>query len=122
MDVLLRRTGRLLLCGIFIHGGWNAFSEPGRRRQQAEKLRLPEPELAVKVNGLTMVGAGAALGLGAAPHLAALVLAGSLVPTTLAGHRFWEQEDERGRAMQLTHFLKNLGLMGGLLYVVAEER
>jgi uncharacterized membrane protein YphA (DoxX/SURF4 family) len=31
------------------------------------------------------------------PRLSAAVLAGTLVPTTLAGHRYWEIEDKQER-------------------------
>jgi uncharacterized membrane protein YphA (DoxX/SURF4 family) len=40
------------------------------------------------------------------------------VPTTLAGHRFWEEESA-ARSGQRLQFLKNLGLIGGLLLVIA---
>ena len=48
----------------------------------------------------------------------ALALAGSLVPTTLAGHRFWEEEDDAARAQQTVQFLKNLAMFGGLLMII----
>jgi putative oxidoreductase len=47
--------------------------------------------------------------------VAALALGASLVPTTFAGHRFWEEGDPKQRAAQKIHFLKNVGLLGGLL-------
>ena len=121
MSASLRRVGRLLLSAIFVQGGLNAFREPGPRSQQAATLGIPEPALAVRAKGLTMVVAGAALAAGVAPRAAAGALVASLVPTTLAGHRFWDQEDARGRAMQLTQFLKNLGLIGGLLCTMADD-
>jgi uncharacterized membrane protein YphA (DoxX/SURF4 family) len=57
--------------------------------------------------------------LGLLPRVAAAMLAGSLVPTTFAGHRFWEQDDPATREQQTVHFLKNAGMMGGLLMVVS---
>ena len=42
------------------------------------------------------------------------------MPTTLAGHRFWEHEDPKERFGQLSHFLKNLGLLGGLLLAAVD--
>jgi hypothetical protein len=42
------------------------------------------------------------------------------VPTTLAGHRFWEHEDPKEKFGQLSHFLKNLGLLGGLLIAAVD--
>ena len=38
-----------------------------------------------------------------------------MVPTTLAGHRFWEQKDKAARAQQMTHFFKNVSMLGGLV-------
>jgi uncharacterized membrane protein YphA (DoxX/SURF4 family) len=67
------------------------------------------------------VTAGGALALGYRPRAAAAVLASVLVPTTLVGHPFWEETAASGRAAQQTHFLKNLGLFGGLLLVIADE-
>ena len=118
---LLARLAGLMMAGIFVHGGWHAFREPGGRGDKAAKLGLPEPEKMVRLNGMAMVVAGSALGLGIKPKLAALVLLGSLVPTTLAGHRFWEEESEQGRRAQETQFLKNLGLMGGLLILLSRR-
>ena len=119
---VLERLGAMLTAGIFIHGGWIAFRVPGARARKAAKLRLPQPELMVRLNAVTMIGAGTALGLGIKPKLSALVLTGSLVPTTLAGHRFWEEETAEGRTAQLTQFLKNLAMLGGLLFLLSKPR
>ena len=44
-----------------------------------------------------------------------MALAVSIVPTTAAGHRFWEIDDPVKRAQQRTQFLKNAAILGGLL-------
>jgi putative oxidoreductase len=119
---LAERLAGLLLSGIFIHGGWHAYRDPAGRAEKAAKLGLPEPETMVRVNAMTMMVAGAALGLGVKPKLAALALVGTLIPTTLAGHRFWEEEAEQGRRNQETQFLKNLGLLGGLVLFLRSRR
>ena len=41
------------------------------------------------------------------------------MPTTAAGHRFWEHEGAN-RQQQLIHFLKNVGLVGGLLIAAVD--
>jgi hypothetical protein len=56
---------------------------------------------------------------GIRPRLAALASAGSLVPTTLAGHAFWTLDDPAQRKQQQIQFTKNLAMLGGLLYAVA---
>src|SRR3954469_6346879 len=115
----LRRIGRPLLAGVCITGGWSSFKSPEPRAGKGEAAGLPEPTLLVKVNAVTMVVAGVALALGIRPREAAVVLIGSLVPTTIVGHPFW-QEEGPGRAAQRIHFSKNLSMIGGLLLVVAD--
>ena len=83
---------------------------------------MPEPELLVRANGAAMLVAGAALALGCWSRLAAMMLAGMLVPTTLVGHAFWQETTPAGRAGQRIQFLKNLGLFGGLLLVAAGRK
>jgi uncharacterized membrane protein YphA (DoxX/SURF4 family) len=76
----------------------------------------------VRLNAAVHVVAGTLLALGKMPRLAAAVLAASLVPTTLAGHRFWEEESPQSKAMQRSHFLKNLAILGGLIVTATERR
>ena len=108
------RAGRVLLSLQFLKGGFDQLREPGGRVQKAADLGLPKPDLAVRVNGAVMLAGGAVLATGVCPRPAALALVAALVPTTIAGHPFWKF-DGPDRAQQLTHFLKNTGLAGGLL-------
>ncbi len=43
-----------------------------------------------------------------------------LVPTTAAGHRFWEENDPDRRGHQRAHFLKNAAILGGLLVATGD--
>ncbi|HKV58379.1 MAG TPA: DoxX family protein [Ktedonobacteraceae bacterium] len=116
---LLRTIGQISLSGIFISGGSQAFLKPGNRVSKLANAGLPEPESMVVLNGAAMVIGGTLLALDIAPKLTAAALIGSLVPTTLVGHAFWKEESEAGRKAQQTQFMKNLGLIGGLLLVLA---
>jgi putative oxidoreductase len=91
----------------------------GRVRDSLPEQAPTDPETLVKLDAAVKVGAGLALGFGKFPRLAALLLAGSLAPTT-AMHRFWDLEDPKERTEQQIHFLKNLGLLGGLLIAAAD--
>ena len=64
--------------------------------------------------------AGLALATGRAPRLSASVLAVTLVPTTAAGHRFWEEQDPARRSAQRIHFFKNVSMLGGLLLAAVD--
>jgi len=129
--MLLRRIARPLLAGIFIYGGINELRDPKVHVQAAEPVldtmvdfapieQAPSSTVMVQVDAGIKIGAGVLLALGKAPRLASTALAASLIPTTLAGHRFWEIEDPRERSDQLIHFLKNLGLLGGLIIAAAD--
>lgn len=126
---LVRKVARPLLAAIFIKGGIDALRKPGPRVEQAgplahtiaSVLHLPDdPEMLVRANGVAQATAGTLLALGRFPRLSATVLAASLVPTTLAGHPFWEEPDPTKRNGQLTHMLKNLSMLGGLLLAAVD--
>ena len=119
-----RSLVRPLLAAPFIISGINALRAPAGPAAAAEKVGVPiaeklglptDPVMLVKINAAVQLGAGALLALGILPRPASIALAGSLVPTTLVGHRFWEVEDAAGRKAHLSQFVKNAGLLGGLL-------
>ena len=120
---LVRRVARPLLAAIFVVQGVEQLRHPSALRakvapfaEQVAPLGVPnDPELLVRANGATMVAAGALLATGRVPRLASLALVGSLVPTTYVGHPFWTETDPAVRRTQRVSFLKNLGLIGGLL-------
>jgi len=120
---------RPLLAGMFIYGGLDSVRHAEGKVEAADKVVGPIGEASrgrirtvhiVQANGAAQVVAGAALATGRRPRLAALVLATSLVPTTLAGHRFWEQETPAARHAQRIQFLKNLAMLGGLVLAAAD--
>lgn len=109
---------------MFIVGGIDALRNPASKVPAADEvvgdvpLRIPgieNTEQLVRVDAAAKIIAGSALALGKLPRLSALVLAASLVPTTLAGHRFWEEKDPAKRAQQQLHFFKNASMLGGVL-------
>jgi uncharacterized membrane protein YphA (DoxX/SURF4 family) len=132
--MLVRRIARPLLASPFVVLGVQALREPGGRVEIARPIVEKVTEMAdkqlpvqvprdveqwVRINAGVMVGAGALFGLGRLPRLSALLLSGTMVPTTAAGHRFWEAEGAN-RQQQLIHFLKNVGLVGGLLLAAVD--
>lgn len=119
-----------MLASSFVLQGWDTLRNPGRVAPAAEPVVRPiadrvsfvpdQTEQAVRINGAVQVVAGSMLAIGKFPRLSALALAASLVPTTLAGHRFWEIDDKQERARQRNHFLKNASMLGGLLIAAAD--
>jgi putative oxidoreductase len=118
---ITRSVARLLLAAPFVVLGYEAAAEPGGRVDLAAALGVPNPEAAVRLNGAAMAAGGVALGLGVLPRTAAAGLAASLIPTTLAGHAYWQHDDPAARKQNRIQFLKNAGLLGGLV-VAATDR
>jgi putative oxidoreductase len=117
-----------MLASIFAIQGYSTLRHPERVVKKAEFVvrpiseRVPavpdQTEQAVRLNGAVQLVAGSLLAR--LPRLSALAIAATLVPTTLAGHRFWEADDQEERAQQRIHFLKNLSMLGGLLITAAD--
>ena len=127
---LVNVVSRPLLASMFVYGGLDAVRHPDSKAPRAAAVTEPLAEATalsadtadlVRINGAVQVGAGLALATGRVPRLSATVLAGSLLLTTIAGHRFWEERDGQTRTQQTIHFLKNLSMLGGLLAVAGER-
>lgn len=133
--MIVRRIARPLLSTVFIAGGIDSLRNADPKAQAAgpflEKAvdtlpgsvtaKMPsDPETLVKINAAVQIGAGTLLALGKAPRAASLVLAGTLLPTTLAGHDFWNVDDPQQRAMQRMQFYKNMTMLGGLLIAAVD--
>ncbi|SNS02025.1 DoxX protein [Actinoplanes regularis] len=123
-----------MLASIFVISGIRVLINPGESRIQAARRvtdrfapllekadpRLPtDPATLVRLKAGSDLIAGLALATGHLTRPAAAVLAAGLVPTTLAGHPFWTMAKEE-RASEQIHFLKNLGLLGGLLLAAVD--
>jgi uncharacterized membrane protein YphA (DoxX/SURF4 family) len=119
-----------MMASIFVIQGFDTFRHPEKVAPRAEAVVRPladrftavpaKTEDAVRLNGAVQMVAGTLLALGRFPRLSALALAATLVPTTAAGHRFWEAEEDADRNQQRIHFLKNLSMFGGLLIAAAD--
>ncbi|MEU5563152.1 DoxX family protein [Micromonospora musae] len=132
----VRSLARAMLSGIFVASGYSNLTNPGRLVPAAKPItdrveplleqvnpRIPtDTATLIRANGAVQIGAGLLFATGRLTRPMALVLAGTLVPVTLAGHRFWENEDAAARANNRVHFLKNLGLFGGLLLAAADTQ
>ncbi|GAB3877306.1 DoxX family membrane protein [Terrabacter terrigena] len=131
--MIVRRLARPLLASVFVAAGVEALRHPAARTDQAAHLlqKVPgqvpgaevaakDPDLFVRVNGAALLGGGLLLATGRMPRLASTVLAASVVPTTAIEHAFWEEIDPTRKAQSRSLFLKNVGLLGGLLLAAVD--
>ncbi|WFE32859.1 DoxX family protein [Micromonospora sp. WMMD975] len=130
----VRSLARVMLSGIFVVSGARNLRNPERLVPAAKPVtdrvipliqnlhpRIPtDTETLIRANAATQLVGGLMLATGRFSRPAALVLAGTLLPTTAAGHPFWNNDDPAVRNNNQIHFLKNLGLLGGLLLAAAD--
>lgn len=119
-----------MLASMFIADGVTTLRNPAPRAAAAADVarplaqRLPylpdDPEALVKLNAGIMVGAGSMLALGRFPRISALLLGLSTIQTTMSTHRYWDEDDEKKRAEERSHFFKNVSLLGALLLAAVD--
>jgi uncharacterized membrane protein YphA (DoxX/SURF4 family) len=85
------------------------------RLRNAAPCPLPADRELVRANAATQVLAAAMIAAHVLPRSAAVVLVGSMVPTTLAAHSFWAMNDPAARRTHQQQFSKNLAMIGGLV-------
>ncbi|MFE5480606.1 DoxX family protein [Nocardia sp. NPDC056541] len=131
----VRRIARALLGTTFVAAGVNGLMNQKPRAAAANALadkgrtglpdalaaRVPDdPSQFVRVNSAAQVVGGLLLASGRAPRPAALVLAATVVPGTVTEQDFWAENDPDRRAAKRVGFLKDLGLLGGLMIAAAD--
>ena len=109
----LPAIGRVLLAAIFILSGVGKFAAPAATIGYIQSSGLPFATLGLIGAIAVELGGGLLLAFGVKVKPVALVLALFSVVTALIFHHALADQN------QMIHFLKNLGLAGGLLQVAA---
>ncbi|WDZ94272.1 DoxX family protein [Herbaspirillum sp. WKF16] len=110
------RIGRVLLASLFVISGVFKIIGFAGTVGYFDSLGLPMPTIAVLVTILVEVGGGLLLMTGRGVKPVALIIALFTVGATLSAHHFWTLDGAAAQA-QLTHFLKNVSIIGALLLV-----
>jgi putative oxidoreductase len=109
-------TGRILLGALFLVAGIRIILAYSGNIGYFTRLGFPAPEVMTVLAIIIEIGGGALLILGwQTSRIAWLLMLFVLIATAMA-HRFWEF-DAAQYANQMNHFLKNVAIIGGLLYV-----
>jgi putative oxidoreductase len=104
--------GRILLSVLFVWGGWGKLTAASATMALIAKSGLPVPEVAYAVAVFIELGVGLALLVGLFTRLSGLVLAAWCIITAVQFHSNFADLN-----MEI-HFLKNVGIAGGMLYAV----
>jgi putative oxidoreductase len=111
-------AGRILIAAIFLLSGSGKIGGFEGTVGQIASKGMPLPELAAAgAIAVELIG-GILVLVGWHARWAAAALFLFMIPTTLLFHSFWTFEPAQQTAQRI-HFMKNLAIMGGILYVMA---
>jgi len=105
--------GRLLMSVIFILAGFQKLTNPGGTAQYFAHVNIPLPDVTVWIVVIVELLGGLAILVGFKTRWVALILALFCLITGVAVHL------AAGDQANMIHFLKNLAMAGGFLYVFA---
>lgn len=111
-------VGRVLIALIFVIAGFNKITGFEGTVGYIASQGIPLPALAAIGAIVVELGGGLLLVAGWQSRLAATALLIFTAVAALIFHAFWAAPAEMAQN-QMIHFLKNVSIMGGLLYVIA---
>jgi putative oxidoreductase len=111
-------AGRILLSVLFLTTGYRKLMAVAATAGYFGKLGFPMPEVMAWVAIAIELGGAILLIVGWKTRWAAWLLALFTLIAAFAAHRFWEF-DAAQYANQMNHFLKNLAIVGALIFVAA---
>lgn len=109
--------GRLLIAFIFLFAGFGKITGFEGTVGYIASKGLPLPELGAICAAVVEIGGSLLLIVGWNTRLAAAALFVFTAMTALFFHNFWALPADQAQG-QMIHFMKNMAMMGGLLYVV----
>ncbi len=110
-------TGRILIAIIFIVAGIGKVTGFSGTVAYIASKGLPLPELAAIAAIAVELGGGILLVSGWKARWAAAAMLVFTAMTAVIFHDFWAVSPDQAQN-QMIHFMKNISMMGGLLYVV----
>lgn len=111
-------VGRILLAIVFIPAGFSKIGGFAGTAGYIASKGLPLPEVGAAIAIAVEIVAGIALLLGWKTRWAALALAVFTLVATVFFHAFWSVPAEQHMTQYLM-FMKNIGIVGGLLAIYA---
>ena len=110
--------GRAALSIVFILAGMGKFMEPDVSSGYMAAKGMTMVPFFLYAAALLEVAGGLCLFVGWKTRFAAAALFLFLIPVTAIFHDFWNADATHAH-VQLSFFLKNIAIMGGLLYVAS---
>ena len=111
-------VGRVLLALIFVVSGFNKIGGFAGTAGYMASKGLPMADVLLVLTIIIELGAGLLIMVGWQARWAAAVIFFFLIPVTIIFHHPWGVDPAK-QQMEMIMFMKNLSVMGGMLYIVA---
>ena len=110
--------GRILIAFIFVFSGFGKITGFEGMVGYIASKGLPLPQLAAVAAIIVELGGGLMVAVGWKARWAAAAMLIFTAMAALFFHNFWAVPADQAQN-QMIHFMKNISIMGGLLYVAA---
>ena len=111
-------VGRILLAAIFLMSGIGKIGGFAGTAGYMASKGLPMVDVLLAITIAIEIGAALMIIGGYKARLGATALFLWMIPVTFLFHNFWAMPADQQMIQQIM-FMKNLGLMGGMLYIMA---
>ena len=110
--------GRILLAAIFLASGIGKISGFAGTAGYMASKGIPMVDVLLAITIVIEIGAALMIIGGFKARLGATALFLWMIPVTFLFHNYWAMPADQQMIQQIM-FMKNLGLMGGMLYIMA---
>lgn len=111
-------AGRILIALIFVVSGFGKIGGFEGTAGYIAAKGLPMPEVLTALTIALELGGGILLVIGYKVRIVSILFFLWLIPTTFIFHKFWGIDAAQVQAQQI-NFMKNVSIMGAMLYVFA---
>lgn len=111
--------GRIMFGGYFVMMGFNHFKNNKMLAGYASSKKIPMPGLAVYFSGLLIFFGGVGIIFGMYPIISLILIIVFLLPVSFLIHSYWKNSDPMAKMADMTHFFKNMALVGAALMLTA---
>ena len=118
MEILFL-IGRVLFGGFYLANAFNHFTKANELTQYAASKKVPMPKEAVLLSGALLLTGGIAILFGVMVPFGVASVVLFLFVAAFKMHDFWAVSDPMQKIMQMVLFMRNIGLVGASLMVLA---
>jgi uncharacterized membrane protein YphA (DoxX/SURF4 family) len=122
IDNMAFLIGRIIAGSFCLMNAFNHFAQLNMMAGYAKAKGVPAPALAVAGSGVLLLLGGLSLLLGYHPTIGAALLVIFLLGVSFGIHKFWAVQDQQAKIGEMTHFLKNMAILGLLLMTLVIPR